>query len=65
MGKRGAARRAAAAGALHLAAAPQGTRVVVHGARPGDAFAPRTPGLEDVYYLALASAGLAGCAEAA
>ena len=40
-------------------------RQQVHGERPGDAFAPRTPGLEDVYYLALASAGLADQAEAA
>ncbi len=52
-------------GALHLAAAPQGTRAVVHGERPGDAFAPRTPDLEDAYYLALASAGMAHQAEAA
>jgi ABC-type multidrug transport system ATPase subunit len=44
--------------ALHVAASPQGSRVIVHGARPADPrFVPHAPRLEDIYYLALAQAG--------
>ena len=44
--------------ALHVAASPQGSRVIVHGERPLDPrFTPHAPRLEDIYYLALAQAG--------
>lgn len=44
--------------ALHVAASPEGSRVIVHGERPADPrFVPHAPRLEDVYYLALAQAG--------
>ncbi|KAF1011102.1 MAG: Daunorubicin/doxorubicin resistance ATP-binding protein DrrA [Pseudomonas fluorescens] len=44
--------------ALHVAASPQGSRVIVHGERPADPrFTLRAPRLEDIYYLALAQAG--------
>lgn len=44
--------------ALHVAASPQGSRVIVHGERPADPrFSPHAPRLEDIYYLALAQAG--------
>lgn len=47
--------------ALHVAASPVGSRVIVHGERPADPrFTPHTPRLEDIYYLALAQAGEAG-----
>ncbi|GLH50388.1 ABC transporter ATP-binding protein [Pseudomonas lactis] len=47
--------------ALHVAASPVGSRVIVHGGRPADPrFTPHTPRLEDIYYLALAQAGEAG-----
>ncbi|MBF8674168.1 ATP-binding cassette domain-containing protein [Pseudomonas fulva] len=44
--------------ALHVAASPEGSRVIVHGERPADPrFVPHAPRLEDIYYLALAQAG--------
>lgn len=44
--------------ALHVAASPEGSRVIVHGERPADPrFTPHAPRLEDIYYLALAQAG--------
>ncbi|MRJ21000.1 ABC transporter ATP-binding protein [Pseudomonas haemolytica] len=44
--------------ALHVAASPAGSRVIVHGERPADPrFTPHAPRLEDIYYLALAQAG--------
>jgi len=44
--------------ALHVAASPEGSRVIVQGERPVDPrFVPRAPRLEDIYYLALAQAG--------
>ncbi|UZE15901.1 ABC transporter ATP-binding protein [Pseudomonas sp. B21-054] len=44
--------------ALHVAASPQGSRVIVHGTCPADPrFVPHAPRLEDIYYLALAQAG--------
>ncbi|QLG95455.1 ABC transporter ATP-binding protein [Pseudomonas yamanorum] len=44
--------------ALHVAASPDGSRVIVHGERPTDPrFTPHAPRLEDIYYLALAQAG--------
>ncbi|QXH97195.1 ABC transporter ATP-binding protein [Pseudomonas ogarae] len=44
--------------ALHVAASPLGSRVIVHGERPADPrFLPHAPRLEDIYYLALAQAG--------
>ena len=44
--------------ALHVAASPEGSRVIVHGERPADSrFTPHVPRLEDIYYLALAQAG--------
>ncbi|MFA7894216.1 ATP-binding cassette domain-containing protein [Pseudomonas putida] len=44
--------------ALHVAASPEGSRVIVHGERPTDPrFVPHAPRLEDIYYLALAQAG--------
>jgi len=44
--------------ALHVAASPEGSRVIVHGERPaGPRFTPHAPRLEDIYYLALAQAG--------
>ncbi len=44
--------------ALHVAASPLGSRVIVHGERPADPrFVPHAPRLEDIYYLALAQAG--------
>jgi hypothetical protein len=44
--------------ALHVAASPEGSRVIVHGERPADPrFSPHAPRLEDIYYLALAQAG--------
>lgn len=40
--------------ALHMKAAPGGTRVIVHSSEsPGADFVPQTPCLEDVYYQAL------------
>lgn len=50
-------------GVLHLSASPQGTRAVVHvelmdDFLPDGQYTPRTPSLEDAYYLALARAGL-------
>lgn len=40
--------------ALHLSACPDGTKVVMASdTSPGEQFAPHTPTLEDVYYLAL------------
>jgi len=45
-------------GTLHVAASPEGSRVIVHGERPADPrFMPHVPRLEDIYYLALAQAG--------
>ncbi|EPJ84398.1 ABC transporter ATP-binding protein [Pseudomonas sp. CFII68] len=44
--------------ALHVAASPLGSRVIVHGERPADPrFLAHAPRLEDIYYLALAQAG--------
>lgn len=44
--------------ALHVAASPHGSLVIVHGERPVDPrFTPHAPRLEDIYYLALAQAG--------
>ncbi|WP_145126791.1 ATP-binding cassette domain-containing protein [Pseudomonas sp. URMO17WK12:I11] len=44
--------------ALHVAASPEGSRVIVHGECPADPrFVPHAPRLEDIYYLALAQAG--------
>ncbi|MGO1068885.1 ABC transporter ATP-binding protein [Lysobacter sp. CA199] len=48
---------------LHVAASPEGSRVIVHAPiAPGAGFAPHAPRLEDVYYVALAQAGLAEAA---
>lgn len=48
--------------AVHIAARPQGTRVIVRSERSPDAgFAPHCPSLEDIYHLALTQAG---CTEA-
>jgi len=45
--------------AVHLSAAPTGTRVVIHAQTPpGDGFAPHRPCLEDAYHHALAGAGI-------
>jgi ABC-type multidrug transport system ATPase subunit len=42
--------------ALNLLAAPGGTRIIIRSAaRPGDAFDPWHPRLEDAYYLALSA----------
>ncbi|MGH8079529.1 MAG: ABC transporter ATP-binding protein [Lysobacter sp.] len=48
---------------LHIAASPEGSRVIVHAAAAPDArFVAHTPRLEDVYYMALTQAGLAEAA---
>jgi len=45
--------------AIHLSAAPSGTRVVIHAdTPPGDGFQPHRPCLEDAYHHALAGAGI-------
>lgn len=44
---------------LHVAASPEGSRVIVHADTPPDGrFVAHAPRLEDVYYVALAEAGL-------